>query len=352
MTAVVSKPTTTTTGANKRPPRTKKPRVSFKRIIAFVALLLTALVALAAFVPTTRWAAATGYLMTDSEAELRPSVEGNIAEWLVRSGQPVEAGDVVMRLEDSLQRTALEQARAEVQTRRALLQRTRTQFEFEDSQIAEQVRRLEQRLKAANDRLTMLVESGPGAFSPTELDAARLEVSLITSQLDELRLPREKMRAEQLAVLQDQIAAAEKAAAVHEAEIALRQVRTPVEGAVYFNRFETGEMVKPEDVLGQVFDRRQWVVKLKLTERQIAHVEVGQEVEVALAPYPTLRYGTLRARVSRILPVVTPQATGDGIFYVEAALEAPEGLQLQPGMSANASIDTGRTTWLLRILGW
>lgn len=153
--------------------------------------------------------------------------------------------------------------------------------------------------------------------------------------------------------LTEQIHAAEKSVALREAELALRDVRASIAGTVYFNRFEQGEMVKPEHVLGQVFDRDNWVGKLKLSERQIGHIKVGEPVQVSLAAYPSLRFGYLTGRIGRIIPVVTPRATGDGVFYVEVALDSlPEGIELHPGMTATGYIDAGRTTWLMNLLGW
>jgi hypothetical protein len=121
-------------------------------------------------------------------------------------------------------------------------------------------------------------------------------------------------------------------------------------GVVQLNRFEPGEVVKPDHVLGQVFDRSAWVVKMKLPERSVPHVLAGQEVQVALAAYPTLRYGYAHAKVTRIVPVVTPAPTG-GTFFVEAKMDVPKDVPLQPGMTATGYVAAGSTNWLSRILG-
>jgi len=105
-------------------------------------------------------------------------------------------------------------------------------------------------------------------------------------------------------------------------------------------------------VIGQVFDRSARIVKLKLPERMVAYVKVGQPVEVELAAYPGWRCGYLQARVIKVLPVITPQTTGNGIFYIEAKIENPHDARLSPGMSASGEIDTGQTNWLGRIMDW
>ena len=48
----------------------------------------------------------------------------------------------------------------------------------------------------------------------------------------------------------------------------------------------------------------------------------------------------------------TPQATGDGVFYVEIAIEPPESVTFQPGMTAWIEIAAGETTWLRRLIEW
>ena len=87
-----------------------------------------------------------------------------------------------------------------------------------------------------------------------------------------------------------------------------------------FHRFEVGEVVKPKDALGQVFDRSGWVVKLDVPERYLAHVHEGQRVQVELASYPNWRHGYLEATVTRVMPVITPRPTGEGVFQVVAEL--------------------------------
>ena len=132
----------------------------------------------------------------------------------------------------------------------------------------------------------------------------------------------------------------------------MRRITSPINGTIMLNDFEPGEVVKPEHVLGQVFDRSKWIVKLKLPEKFVAHVKIGQPVDVELSSYPAWRCGYLSAKVSRVLPIVTPQTTGDGIFYVEVELDDPSDERLSLGLTASGEIDTGRISWLRRILGW
>ncbi len=344
----------TTTGVQ-RPPRTNRRSFwTWRRVLLLMVILPIAAVVAMAFTKTTRWVYCTGYVMTDQEVELRPSVEGSIAEWLVRSGQDVEKDQIVIRLSDSLQRAALEQAQADLKARRAQLQQLRSAQQLDGARREEQIVKARSSLALAQgnlDRMTR-ADGGGAGFSPKEVETARLRVEVARSELNELLISRDTYMHDQIQVINEQIESAEKNLALRQVELDVRQVHSPMAGTVYFNRYEPGEVVKPEHVLGQVFDRSTWVVKLKVSERQIGHIDIGQSVDVELAAYPHLRFGYLPATVSRILPVVTPRSTGDGIFYIEATIDDLDMFDLQPGMSASAYISAGETNWVYRVLGW
>ncbi|MCD4823876.1 MAG: HlyD family efflux transporter periplasmic adaptor subunit [Phycisphaerae bacterium] len=334
-----------------RPPRTKKRRWSFRRVLLTIGILCAVGIVAMATIPIPRWADGSGYVMTDDEAEIRPSVEGAIDRWLVRSGDLVKKDQLLVQLKDSVQQAALAQARNELTTIQARLEHLRCTQTLTKSQRREQIFRAKRSLAMAKEELEKKRKI-PGAVSQQELAEAKWKVELATSNLTELQLPRQKVMAGRINVLKEQIDAAKKKVVLHAAMVELRKIRSPLNGTIYFNNFEPGEVVKPEHVLGQVFDHSCWIVKLKISEHDIAHVKPGQSVEVELAAYPSLRYGEMAATVTRVLPVVTPQATGDGIFYVEARVDQPADWKLNVGMTARGSINTGSTTYLLRILGW
>ncbi|WP_459616912.1 efflux RND transporter periplasmic adaptor subunit [Bordetella sp. 2513F-2] len=63
-------------------------------------------------VPFPRGISAVGSLRSDESVMLRPEVSGRISEIAFREGQPVARGQVLVRLDDSVPRAELEQARA------------------------------------------------------------------------------------------------------------------------------------------------------------------------------------------------------------------------------------------------
>jgi multidrug resistance efflux pump len=333
-----------------RPPRTpRRGGLTFKRFVLYTMIVLVALVVAAVLVPTTRWVDGSGYLMTDQEAEIRPSVEGVIQECVAHQGATVNEGDTLIQLRDSAQQLAYEQSLQELNAKRSRLEYVLSNQEILKKKNAEQIQQVQLRLQLGQDKLEKMRAAVAGAVSPAEINQAVLEVSLAQSQLNELQLPQDELMAKEAQVLRDEILAAQSLVARHHEAVLARKIVSPLSGQVYFHRFEIGEVVKPEHVLGQVFDTSSWVVKLKLPERKIMYIQPGQALEVELAAQTGLIRRPFKAVISRILPVVSPQATGDGVFYAEAIITDFRGLCPTPGVSARVRIDTGRTNWLFRI---
>ncbi|MCC6424023.1 MAG: HlyD family efflux transporter periplasmic adaptor subunit [Phycisphaerales bacterium] len=335
--------------AKPRPPRTVRRRRSIRRMLVIGTVSAVVLVVLCALLPTTRWAEGTGYLTTDHEAELRPSVEGPIAQWMVGTGQRVEEGQLIIQLNNAVQKADYQQADVELKSKQAQLEQLLASQQLDRAQRKEQIERAQKNLQLAE---LMYQRMSGGGFSNREVEEARLHVEVAKSELAELQLPRDTVMDNQVTVMKEQVEVAKKAVAAQEAQLRLREVRAPLAGIVQLNRFEPGEVVKPEHVLGQVFDPQAWVVKITLAEESLPYVQVGQPVKVAIAAYPHLRYGYFDAVVSRITPVVTPRQTGNGVYLVEASLNPPSNLTIQPGMTTTAYVNAGKTTWLRRMIGW
>jgi multidrug resistance efflux pump len=339
--------------AGNRPPR--KPRKKFwtlKRAFLLFLLIVAGAGAAIFLTPAERTIDAKGYIITDDEAELRPSVQGVIRQWLVRSGDTVEKGQVVIQLDDSIEQAMLQRARRREEVLQARLELLGESNTLQEATREAQIQRASKVLEAARQELARMTESDSAAFSPKEVEAAKLRVQLAQSDLKQLQIERAAVARKEIEVLEKEIAEIQQDIRIQEDKIELRKVRASVSGTVHFNGYEPGEVVKPEHVLGQVFDQSTWIMKLSISERAIAHIEVGQPVEIALAGYPTLKYGTIPARVTRITNVVTPQPTGDGVFYAEALIEEPGDRKLSPGMAAVGTIKAGHTTLLGSWLGW
>lgn len=333
-----------------RPPRTKKNRkLTFWRILSVLLVLIIGLMAIAAILPATRWAHGEGYVITDREIEVHASVEGAIELGSVPTGSMVLPGDILIQLNDAVQQASLEESRSQADAQLAALESLRKQQELAEAQRKEQILQAQMTLQLAKSQLEQM--NGQAGFSKKEVEEADLRMRLATSRLTELSLPHDDIDRLAIEVLKQRIAASHNEINRLMAEVEQRKVRAPIAGTIHFHRFEPGEIVKPEHVLGQIFDRSTWIVRIQITERRLPDVKLDQEAEVYLSAYHRFGNAPLTARVNKIDPVVSPLATGDGIFSVELTINPPDGLVLQPGMTAWADINTGSTTWLWRLLG-
>lgn len=335
-----------------RPPRTATVRRGplTKWWLLLLVIAAGAVIVLAEF-HTTRWVASTGYVITDDETEIRAAVEAPIRTWVVRDGTIVKAGDPLIQLDDSVQHASLEEAETILLHKQKELDRLRSTHDLRRSQLAERVEQAKRTLELRQSQVDRMRKASAG-FSPAEIEDAQLRTDIARSELEEAQLDHNELMNRESLVLEGEIDAAQKHVAVLAAQVAQRVIRSPIRGRVNFNSYEPGEVVKPEHVLGQVFDESVWIVKLKLSERDLRYVRVGQPVMVSLTAYPSMRYGYARGAVSRIFNVVTPQSTGDGVFYAEARITNFGQLRPEPGQSARAWVDTGRTSWLQYLVGW
>ncbi|HCD34330.1 MAG TPA: hypothetical protein DER01_18110 [Phycisphaerales bacterium] len=331
-----------------RPPRTVKPRMKWK-LILFVLFLLTAGAVTASLtIKINLQIQGVGYITTDDEVELRPSVEGTIGEVFFHDGQSVKAGDLLIQLRSDVQKAAFEEARSDLKAKSAQLEETRMSLAKRQKRRDAQLYQANQELELAQRKLKRMEDAG-GGFSRSELEDTQLKVSVMTSRVSELSLPYDELDRQQLLVMQEQASAAQKRVLLHKAEVEAREIRSTMAGQVYFNRFEEGEVVKPEHVLGQIFDTQAWVVKVRVPERYLGRVKIGQELRVETAAYWSWQHGYLTGKITRMIPVVDTQATGDGVFYVEAEIPNP-GYDLQPGMTATAWIKTDKAPLLMTLI--
>lgn len=322
-----------------------------KKFFTLLFLVLIAAGVSAAFIPVTNWVYASGYVMTARESEVRSPLQGAIKSWYVDDGVAVKKGQPLIQLECEVQQAALENAKNELDVVTARLKSLEISYKLEKSSMEEQKYRAERNLQQVEKEKKLIDADTVGAVSRKERDDAKLKVDLAKSQLSELNLPKEELLRKQIEITREQIEAAKAKVLLQEAELKLRTIHASQDGIVYFNRYDPGEVVTPDEVLGQVFDTSQWVVRLKLNEQDLKDVKLGQKVKVELAGFNSWVHGYAMATVCKITPVVSPQATGDGVFLVKAKMDDPTDKRLHPGMSATAKIDAGKISLLYRILG-
>jgi multidrug resistance efflux pump len=374
-------------------------------------LSVLALLALAtgvmALIPMTEYVAGEGYVTTDDNAQIRPREEGPIKEILCSYGEEVEQGQVLFVLEDDTQQAALKKSRAALQQCQAELQKAEAVLATARAELGEAQKKLDalqarqtrdeqnrkareltltEQLRRAENELRRLEKLGAtGTVSEQRLEDVRAKVAISRAGLDEVRSMRSpdldrrdrEVAQSQIAVAESRVnrckaeldecrATIEQARAdvdQRKADLERRRIRSPLNGTVLKNSFVVGEVVEKKQVLGEVFDDSEWVVKATFREGDVRKLVSRDSTEnktalIELAAYPESQFGYIHGRIKYTPKVVTPQRTGDGVVLLYFKLERFDRGDAKtwrerfiPGQAALVDVEVGPTNLLYWLLG-
>lgn len=262
---------------------------------------------------------ASGSLAFRTEVNLTSEVLAQVAEVLVKEGDRVQRGQVLLRLDPETYRNAIE--REEASRRQALIgiERQRAALALRETQFG---------------RMQRLVEA-------QTIDRARFDEE--KSQLD---LARIELKGSEEALRRSEAVLAEARETLEKTEI-----RAPIDGIVVSVGIKPGEMAIPSTQalvgaqLMKIADTSAIEARLKVDEGDIAKVAVGQKVDVYPAAFPETAVPGLVRQVA-LAPLVENQGRA---YEVIAELSPPEGLALRSGMSARADLFLGDGRELLAV---
>jgi len=171
-------------------------------------------------------AEAVGTTLANQAIEIVPLASGRIVEILFEPGQVVEAGTVLARLEDAIERADLAEAEAMMQEARSALDRAR-------------------RLRASNNI--------------AEATVVELEAAAAAAQA---RVDRAAQRLED------------------------RLVKAPFDGVVGIRRIDLGARVDDDTMITTLDDRSRMIVEFSLPETFYGRIEPGLPVQASSAGFP------------------------------------------------------------------
>lgn len=245
-----------------------------------------------------------GVVRARNQVAIRPEIAGRTVEVLARSGETVERGQPLVRLDDTEARERLRQAEADVRLAEASAEAARARVAELEARVA--------RTRALADQ---------------EL-VSEQELETLEAQLDALQASADESAAR---VEQAQATVEERRSA-----LAKTVVRAPVAGSLGERRAEVGMLVDPSTVLFVVGDLEELIVEVNLTEAMLARVEEGLPVVIetrAAADEP------VREELSRISPFLAEESfTALG----EIDVDNREG-RLRPGMFVTVRILVGES---------
>ncbi len=261
-------------------------------------------------------ATATGSLEPERRVTVGAEVSGQIDEVVVEQNDRVEQGEVLARFDPEELKNSLDQSKASLAQARASLEQARASLEEADFE-AKRTRRLYEK----------------GSTSEQSLERARAERRRAEAQVESARASVQQSRA---------------AVQVERTNLEQATIVSPVDGVVLSRSIEPGNTVAASFETPELFvlaeDLREMELHVGVDEADVGLVEEGQSATFTVDAWPDR---TFDADVQ--LVALQPTITNNVVTYTtELDVDNPERL-LRPGMTATATIQTGRREDVLRV---
>jgi len=239
---------------------------------------------------------ATSEILANRHAQLRSETAGRVVEVLVETGERVDEGQVLLRLDVGRPASAAQAAKAAVAQTDARLQQAERELE-RTRQLVRTGGLPEQRLDDAKDAVRLASASR---------DAARAEAQLARRGLTEA------------------------------------VVRAPFSGTVVERQVELGEYLAPGSPLLTLADTGVLKARVLLDPREALDVSIGSKAIVSVYARPDERFS---GRVVRVGEVIDPRTRR---LAVEIELYDDNG-RLRPGLVGRFVVETGKPRRVLRV---
>ena len=261
---------------------------------------------------------ASGLLAYLDEVNLTAELVAKVEEILVKEGDKVEKGQLLLRLDPETYRNAIEREEASQRQSKISIERQRLALALAET-----------RLKRGEELL------GRQMIGQSEFDDLRNARDLASV---ELRSSQESLRR------------AEAILSEAREQLQKTDIRAPIGGTIVALPIKVGETAIPSTMslagasLMKIADTSAIQAELKVDEADIARIRMGQQAEVVAAAHQDT---PLQGKVAQIAlaPSLEPGSQGRS-YQVDVLLDVPEDLGLRSGMSARADIflgDRGKT---------
>lgn len=283
-------------------------------------------------VRTLQFSARTATL---SRVDVGATVTGRVEAVLVREGDRVRQGQVLVRLEPEEARAALAQARAaEVQARSRLAGLRSTGRTGAQAQLGQ----AEATLVAAQAELRRVEQLvGQGFLSASRLDDARRALEVARGQRDAAAAQARANADQGTDIRQAQAQLDAARAATEAARVRLEQatIEAPADARVLSRQVEPGQIVQPGKALLGLALAGPIQAVAQVDERFLQQLRVGQAAVVVADAFPQQR---IAARVLSISPQVDAQRGA-----VEVKLSLQDGVPdfLREDMTLSVEVVTG-----------
>jgi len=352
-------------------------------------IIMVAAATVLGFIGWANWASldqvtrAPGTVVPTGRIQIVQSPEGGvIKQMLVREGDRVDKGQLLVTLDRINQTAAVDESTAKVADLRTQMVRIQAELfdrplafppdiqnrEFIANQTAlysqrrealqEELRNVEQMLRLVKEELEMnmpLVESGD--VSRSEILRMQRTVADLQGQITNRRNTYLQELQTEYARIEGELATAQQALTQRRQALDQTELYAPTAGVVVNVAYTTiGAVLKPGDEVLQIVPTDDiLLVEARIPPSDIAFVRTDQEAAIKFDAYDSSIYGTAIGEVTYVSADTLTEDTPDGpVSYYAANLAvetstmrtrtAGELIDLQPGMTATAEIKTGEST--------
>ena len=296
-----------------------------------------------------RWAATAEGRVEPKTGEIKLSAltPGRIADVLVSLNDKVQAGDLLVRIDDTDALARVAGAEAEVGVRkRERDTETNVPKLAQDRRTAEdQISDTERAIASARlalDRLQLRRYQTPASVTQAEIDDAR---KAIDAAVGKLPAALEALRQAQVAAgaplptrLEAGLTSSRAELSAAEAALERTRVRAPRGGTVLQLFARAGELAaaSPEQTMLIIADLSELTVRAEVQERDASKVRVGQEVVLKTDAYPDREFtGTVTKVAHAMRPPKLAQRgprRPNDLDALEVLIDVAPGSPLMPGM--------------------
>jgi HlyD family secretion protein len=250
---------------------------------------------------------ASGYLEALDQAVIRSQVEGVLLESFINEGERVRKGQLLFTLSGVALDSRLQAAR----TAYEIAQRNAS----ESSPILEEARKgvAIAREQFVADSLTWLRQSRLYEQKAASISQFENAKKAYESSRQSLERSIVQLKGKQDQVIRD-LEASRKDLRTVQDELDFFQVKSDRDGIFYESPFSPGELIKKGDILAVIGSDRGYLGSLKIDEKDISRVRLGQDVLLEMDAFPDK---TFLAKVTKIYSRIDPV---DQMLRVDAEL--------------------------------
>lgn len=270
-------------------------------------------------------------------------------EPVVKEGDRVERGQVIVQLLSSQYTTELEEVEASIRKEKAYLELLEKGARPEEiEQARELVRRAETKLQTSEKELKRLKElHSQNLISNEELEKKESEHSVLSSELgiarNNLEILKKGAKKEEIEMSKAELIRLEARAKFYREQVTASDLKAPISGIV--------TSVQPAGNLLSIANYDTMRVVIPVSEKDLDVIKLGQKVKAKVRSFP---FKTFYGVVTRIAHQ-GEEYKSKQVFFITSKIANPE-LILKPGMTGQAKIYCGKRSiaylLLRRIIRW